>query len=201
MAQSIGEKGPQRSRMTTVRVVAIIAGALAIVGIAGVLVWRNLYNNDSTRQFAFARFDTPREHQSGLLRLKREDPKAYLREIRLEQGDDAWLAQLAILDPTSYRVEAARRSQEGEAKRAAATAAQRNGADCIVSMSQYLTLRAGEAYSDVADALGCNGIEVSHAKIGQVDMVMYMWKGGFVANMNATFQNGRLVAKAQFGLQ
>lgn len=30
---------------------------------------------------------------------------------------------------------------------------------------------------------------------------MYQWGGGFGANMNAIFQNGKLVQKAQFGLK
>jgi hypothetical protein len=30
---------------------------------------------------------------------------------------------------------------------------------------------------------------------------MYQWDAGFMANMNAMFQDGRLIQKAQFGLR
>jgi len=59
------------------------------------------------------------------------------------------------------------------------------------------------SYSQVVSILGSQGTEMSSSDIAGYSTVMYSWdgEGGFGANMNATFQNGELVSKAQFGLK
>ncbi|RWE60638.1 MAG: hypothetical protein E5V24_12620 [Mesorhizobium sp.] len=48
----------------------------------------------------------------------------------------------------------------------------------------------------------CEGEELSSSEFGGYETVMYIWDGnGFGGNMNAMFQNGAMVSKAQFGLK
>ncbi len=74
------------------------------------------------------------------------------------------------------------------------------GTECTITLAQYYSLQSGVTYSTAHNILGCNGTEMSRVEIGGYVTVMYMWKGDFLGNMNATFQNDHLVAKAQFGL-
>jgi hypothetical protein len=69
-----------------------------------------------------------------------------------------------------------------------------------LTYENYLRITEGMTYGEVVDILGSNGKEVSRSEIAGFTTVMYMWEGRGVANMNAMFQNGRLVTKAQFGL-
>jgi len=72
-----------------------------------------------------------------------------------------------------------------------------------VTMANFSKLRSGMSYSQVVSILGSQGTEMSSSDIAGYSTVMYSWdgEGGFGANMNATFQNGELVSKAQFGLK
>ena len=61
-------------------------------------------------------------------------------------------------------------------------------------------------YDQVRCILGPASEELASSRIGQgtefdVQTVMLCWKGTWGANCNVTFQNGRVVAKAQFGLK
>src|SRR5882724_746038 len=72
---------------------------------------------------------------------------------------------------------------------------------CAVSKSRFTALQTGMGYCDVVLAnrvLGCQGEEVSRAEMGGFLTVGYAWKGAgrLGANMNAVFQNDRLVSKA-----
>ena len=70
-------------------------------------------------------------------------------------------------------------------------------------MANFSRLKSGMSYSQVVSILGSEGTEMSSNDIGGYTTVMYQWegRGGFGANMNAMFQNGELVSKAQFGLK
>lgn len=74
---------------------------------------------------------------------------------------------------------------------------------CTVGLSEYYALNTGIDYTRAARILGCWGEELSQVNIPDAPFtVMYMWKGSALgANMNATFQGGKLISKAQFGLQ
>jgi hypothetical protein len=78
--------------------------------------------------------------------------------------------------------------------------AKREGAG--VTMENYNKLQTGMTYEQVVSILGEEGKEMSSNDIAGYRNVMYMWKaGGFsVGNMNAMFQNGALIQKAQFEL-
>jgi len=73
---------------------------------------------------------------------------------------------------------------------------------CSVSAAQFGALRTGMSYGQATSTLGCAGEEISRSEVGQYLTIMYTWRGsGFVSNMNATFQNGQLMSKAQLGLR
>ena len=72
-----------------------------------------------------------------------------------------------------------------------------------VNMTNYSKIETGMSYSQVAALLGENGTELSSNELAGYKTVMFSWnaKNGFGANMNATFQNDKLMSKAQFGLK
>jgi Domain of Unknown Function with PDB structure (DUF3862) len=73
-----------------------------------------------------------------------------------------------------------------------------------VTMANFDQLKTGMNYEQVVTILGKSGKEMSSSEIGGIKTVMYTWEGdngGFGANMNAMFQNNKLISKAQFGLK
>ena len=72
-----------------------------------------------------------------------------------------------------------------------------------VNMENYSKIQTGMSYEEVVAILGKQGEEMSSNDIAGYRNVMYKWDGdtGFGANMNAMFQNGKLIQKAQFGLK
>jgi hypothetical protein len=70
-----------------------------------------------------------------------------------------------------------------------------------VTMSEFSGLRAGMTYQQAIQIIGARGEEISRSDIADFKTVMYLWKNGDGSNMNAMFQNGALVNKAQFGLR
>jgi hypothetical protein len=72
-----------------------------------------------------------------------------------------------------------------------------------VTLAQFQQLRDGMSYSETISVLGRAGTEQSRSNIADIVTVMYSWpgSGALGANMNAMFQNDKLVTKAQFGLR
>lgn len=72
-----------------------------------------------------------------------------------------------------------------------------------VNMENYTRIQTGMSYEEVVAILGKEGEEISSNDIAGYRNIMYKWNddSGFGANMNAMFQNGKLVQKAQFGLK
>lgn len=71
-----------------------------------------------------------------------------------------------------------------------------------VTMSGFKQLQNGMTYSEVVEILGQEGEELSSGKIGDIETAIYTWKAGFLgANMNAMFQDNKLITKAQIGLK
>jgi hypothetical protein len=77
-----------------------------------------------------------------------------------------------------------------------------------LTMAKYNQIQNGMSYSQVVGIIGQSGVEMSRNRMEgvagvmpSVDTVMYMWQNdGGLSNMNAMFQNDRLISKAQFGL-
>lgn len=74
---------------------------------------------------------------------------------------------------------------------------------CGATLAEFSSLQHGMSYQRVAGLIGCNGTEMSSVELAGYKTVMFMWTGsdGFGANMNAMFQNDKMVSKAQFGLK
>lgn len=70
-----------------------------------------------------------------------------------------------------------------------------------LTMANYNRLRNGMSYRQVIAIVGQPSQEVSRSEIAGYETVMYIWEGSWGANMNAMFQNGELVQKAQLGLK
>ena len=76
-------------------------------------------------------------------------------------------------------------------------------ADRTVTMAEFDRLQTGMSYAEAVSIIGFEGTEVSRSDMAGVSTVMYDWVNpGFSgANMNAMFQDGALVSKAQAGLR
>jgi hypothetical protein len=70
----------------------------------------------------------------------------------------------------------------------------------VVTKVQYDSIEEGMSYEQVRAIIGSVGEEISRSDIAGYSTVMYSWKNSNGSNMNAMFQNERLVNKAQFGL-
>lgn len=72
---------------------------------------------------------------------------------------------------------------------------------CPASLAAFKALKAGMSYEQAVSIIGCEGSEMSRSEMAGYVTIMYGWSGGFMANMNAMFQNNKLVTKAQLGLK
>lgn len=70
-----------------------------------------------------------------------------------------------------------------------------------LSMQKYLSVRNGMTYQQVARVMMAPGVEQSSAGSGEYRLVMMAWQGPGVSNCIITFENGRVSAKAQLGLE
>ncbi|HOJ32820.1 MAG TPA: DUF3862 domain-containing protein [Candidatus Hydrogenedentes bacterium] len=78
----------------------------------------------------------------------------------------------------------------------------------LVTFDEYKRIQNGMSYREVVSIIGAEGEEISRNKIDgvpgvmeSIETVMYQWVNSNGSNMNAMFQNDRLIQKAQFGLQ
>ena len=72
--------------------------------------------------------------------------------------------------------------------------------DCAVTVQAYKRLQSGDTYETAVAKLGCKGSEISRSDIPDYITVIYIWEGQPLgANMSATFQNDKLISKAQMG--
>lgn len=69
-----------------------------------------------------------------------------------------------------------------------------------LTMDGYNRVKTGMTFDQVTAIVGKPSQEMSRNEIAGTETVMYMWQGSFGANMNAMFQDGKLIQKAQFGL-
>ena len=69
-----------------------------------------------------------------------------------------------------------------------------------VTLAEFNRIKDGMTYSQVCEIIGVRGTETSRSSLVGITTVMYSWTNDDYSNMNAMFQNGGLVSKAQFGL-
>lgn len=72
-----------------------------------------------------------------------------------------------------------------------------------ISMEEFESLSTGITYEEAVAIIGGEGTLSSQVDVVGYDTKLYTWEGegSFGANANATFQNGKLTSKAQFGLE
>jgi len=72
-----------------------------------------------------------------------------------------------------------------------------------VTLANFNRLQDGMSYDEAVAILGVEGRLLSQTDLAGIQTVMYSWtgEGSIGANMNAMFQNGKLISKAQFGLK
>ena len=71
----------------------------------------------------------------------------------------------------------------------------------LVTKYEYDQVIVGMTYTEVKEIIGAPGEELSKNNMAGFTTVMYSWVNSNGSNMNAIFQDNRLVQKAQFGLQ
>ncbi|MFC1600782.1 hypothetical protein ACFL34_00340, partial [Candidatus Sumerlaeota bacterium] len=78
----------------------------------------------------------------------------------------------------------------------------------IVTFDEYKSIQNGMSYRAVVAIVGAEGEEMVRNKIDgvpgvmeSIETVMYQWVNSNGSNMNAMFQNDKLMQKAQFGLK
>ena len=71
----------------------------------------------------------------------------------------------------------------------------------VITRAAYARVETYMTYEEVVKVLGQPGVEVSRSYIAGYDTVMYQWVNRDGSNMNAMFQNDRLIQKAQAGLR
>jgi len=70
----------------------------------------------------------------------------------------------------------------------------------VVTAAEFDMIREGMTYQQVVGIIGAPGEQMSSSDIAGYRTVMYSWTNSSGSNMNAMFQNGKLIQKAQFGL-
>ncbi|SMO38524.1 DUF3862 domain-containing protein [Melghirimyces algeriensis] len=73
--------------------------------------------------------------------------------------------------------------------------------DREITKEKYEQVKNGMSYDEVVKVIGFEGEEQSQSEVGEYKTVIYTWKNPDGSNMTATFQNGELTSKAQFGLK
>jgi TM2 domain-containing membrane protein YozV len=100
-------------------------------------------------------------------------------------------------DSSPSQTPASAQAAEYSSPPAAKVAEMRRGA---LTYENYLRLQEGMSYTEVVEILGSPGEEISRSELAGYTTVMYQWKKWNGPNMNVMLQNGRMVQKAQFGL-
>ena len=70
-----------------------------------------------------------------------------------------------------------------------------------ISLAEFNKVQNGMSYSEVSRVFGSEGVVISANKIANIKTEMYEWRGKGLGNVHITFQNGRVMSKAQFGLK
>jgi hypothetical protein len=71
-----------------------------------------------------------------------------------------------------------------------------------VTLDEYNRLQNSITYNEASSIIGEPGQEMSRVELpGTPSTIMYSWQNADGSNMNATFQDDKLVTKAQFGLK
>lgn len=75
---------------------------------------------------------------------------------------------------------------------------------CAITLNEFNNIENGMSYEQVRDIVGCEGTVLSEVgeKGTEYYTIMYSWYAeNGIANANFTFQNNKLITKAQLGLE
>ena len=76
-----------------------------------------------------------------------------------------------------------------------------SGDNVEITLEQYNSIETGMTYDDVVALLGGEGSLISDTELAGSTSQIYMWKGKSIgSNANVTFSDGKVMAKAQTGL-
>lgn len=162
----------------SMRMVAVVAWALFTVISAPAIAQQSAQSDDPVAVAAQIQAEFERDKAEREARKKRD------AERELEQKKQ----QAAAL-----QAEALRRHEEAKIRAARAAGP--------VTLTQFARIQEWMSYAEVVDVLGKEGVELSRNYFAGYDTVMYQWVNRDGSNMNAMFQNDRLIQKAQFGLR
>lgn len=72
-----------------------------------------------------------------------------------------------------------------------------------LNLEKFNKIETGMTYEQVVEIIGEEGTILSESEIANIKTAIYSWygEGSIGANANITFQNGKVTAKAQFGLK
>ena len=72
-----------------------------------------------------------------------------------------------------------------------------------ITLEEYYKIDTGMSYDEVKNIIGSHGELTSKVDSNGYVIEMYTWYGNGIAgsNANVTFENGKMTAKAQFGLE
>lgn len=72
-----------------------------------------------------------------------------------------------------------------------------------LNLEKFNKIETGMTYEQVVEIIGEEGTVLSESEIGDIKTTIYSWygKGSIGANANITFQKGKVISKAQFGLK
>lgn len=72
-----------------------------------------------------------------------------------------------------------------------------------ITLAEYNQIKSGMTYDEVCDIIGSNGTESATSSVAGYTTSVITWYGNGVAgsNANVTFQNGKVMSKAQVGLK
>lgn len=71
-----------------------------------------------------------------------------------------------------------------------------------INLANFNLIKTGMKYDQVVKILGKEGEVLSETEMAGYKTVIYKWDGaGLGANMNAVFQNEKLISKSQYGLK
>lgn len=69
-----------------------------------------------------------------------------------------------------------------------------------ITMAQYNRIQMGMTYRECVAVFGKEGEEMSRTEIAGQTNAIYAWKNTFGSNVTISFGNGKVISKAQFGL-
>lgn len=72
-----------------------------------------------------------------------------------------------------------------------------------LNLEKFNKIETGMTYEEVVEIIGEEGTVLSESEIANIKTIIYSWygEGSIGANANVTFQNGKAISKAQFGLK